>query len=252
MVRAAFYDQNGVKKGAWSADEDEKLRSYIEKYGHSNWRELPRFAGLSRCGKSCRLRWMNYLKPELKHGNYTQEEDALILKLHEQFGNRWSLIASRLAGRTDNEIKNHWNTNLKKRAAEAKITNMHSAESSHANTTGMSECEAEGTVLAEFIPPHLILESSPLSPSTSSNAEFSGSLNTDRGSIMGMSNSSEIYEASSGDFWTEPFVSENMLHHIGYPSPSSSMARGGFEVPYADLLYDDTADLFYQVMQELP
>nr|GMD35160.1 myb-related protein Myb4-like [Ipomoea batatas] len=70
--------------------------------------------GLSRCGKSCRLRWMNYLRPNIKRGNYTQEEDQLILKMHRQLGNKWSAIAAHLPGRTDNEIKNHWHTSLKK------------------------------------------------------------------------------------------------------------------------------------------
>ncbi|KAK2379854.1 transcription factor MYB14 [Trifolium repens] len=87
MVRGLFYDKNGVKKGAWSKEEDECLSDYIHKHGHSNWRQLPKLAGLTRCGKSCRLRWLNYLKPNLKHGNYTREEDEMIIKLHHHFGN---------------------------------------------------------------------------------------------------------------------------------------------------------------------
>ncbi|MFQ6662991.1 hypothetical protein Gotur_030668, partial [Gossypium turneri] len=76
-----------MKKGEWSAEEDDKLRTYVQKYGHWNWHQLPKFAGLKRCGKSCRWRWMNYLRPGLKRGNFTEEEDELIIKLHEQFGN---------------------------------------------------------------------------------------------------------------------------------------------------------------------
>ncbi|KAE8664059.1 Detected protein of unknown function [Hibiscus syriacus] len=87
MVRAPFYDKNGVKKGAWSPEEDDKLRSFIETFGHCKWRQLPKLAGLQRCGKSCRLRWVNYLRPEVKHGNFTEEENALILRLHEEYGN---------------------------------------------------------------------------------------------------------------------------------------------------------------------
>lgn len=115
MVRAPCCEKMGLKRGPWSLEEDEILTSYIQKHGHGNWRALPKLAGLLRCGKSCRLRWINYLRPDIKRGNFTNEEEENIIKLHEMLGNRWSAIAAKLPGRTDNEIKNVWHTHLKKK-----------------------------------------------------------------------------------------------------------------------------------------
>lgn len=101
------------KRGAWSAEEDKKLVDYVMQYGEKRWRTVPDLVGLNRCGKSCRLRWLNYVKPGIKRGNISKEEEHLIIRLHNLIGNRWALIAGRLPGRTDNEIKNYWNTYLK-------------------------------------------------------------------------------------------------------------------------------------------
>lgn len=105
----------GIKKGPWTPEEDELLANYIRKEGQGRWRTLPKRAGLLRCGKSCRLRWMNYLRPSVKRGRIAPDEEDLILRLHRLLGNRWSLIAGRIPGRTDNEIKNYWNTCLSKK-----------------------------------------------------------------------------------------------------------------------------------------
>ncbi|KQJ91191.1 protein ODORANT1 [Brachypodium distachyon] len=118
MGRQPCCDKLGVKRGPWTAEEDKKLMGFILRSGAGGrccWRAVPKMAGLLRCGKSCRLRWTNYLRPDLKRGLLTHDEEQLVVDLHASLGNRWSKIAAKLPGRTDNEIKNHWNTHIKKK-----------------------------------------------------------------------------------------------------------------------------------------
>ncbi|KAL2324851.1 hypothetical protein Fmac_023909 [Flemingia macrophylla] len=116
--KSSFENEDNVKQGAWSAEEDKMLINYIQLHGEGNWSELSKRAGLKRRGKSCRLRWLNYLKPDIKRGNISKDEEDLVIRLHNLLGNRWSLIAGRLPGRTDNEIKNYWNTYLRKKVEQ--------------------------------------------------------------------------------------------------------------------------------------
>ncbi|CAE6243137.1 unnamed protein product [Arabidopsis arenosa] len=115
MGRIPCCEKENVKRGQWTPEEDNKLASYIAQHGTRNWRLIPKNAGLQRCGKSCRLRWTNYLRPDLKHGQFSETEEHIIVKFHSVLGNRWSLIAAQLPGRTDNDVKNYWNTKLKKK-----------------------------------------------------------------------------------------------------------------------------------------
>ncbi|XP_051136732.1 transcription factor MYB16-like [Andrographis paniculata] len=108
-------DKVELRKGPWTREEDQKLLSYVQEHGHGSWRSLPAKAGLERCGKSCRLRWTNYLRPDIKRGKFSSHEEKTIIRLHALLGNRWSAISAYLPKRTDNEIKNYWNTRLKKR-----------------------------------------------------------------------------------------------------------------------------------------
>lgn len=82
-------DEANLKKGPWTPEEDQKLVDYINKHGHGSWRTLPKHAGLNRCGKSCRLRWANYLRPDIKRGKFSEEEERIIINLHSVLGNKY-------------------------------------------------------------------------------------------------------------------------------------------------------------------
>ncbi|XP_057856136.1 myb-related protein 330 [Cryptomeria japonica] len=115
MGRIPCSRQVKLNRGPWTPEEDLCLTNYVQAHGEGRWRSLSKKAGLLRSGKSCRLRWMNYLRPDVKRGHILPDEEDLILRLHRLLGNRWSLIAGRLPGRTDNDIKNYWNSHLSKK-----------------------------------------------------------------------------------------------------------------------------------------
>ncbi|MED6177067.1 hypothetical protein PIB30_094234 [Stylosanthes scabra] len=106
--------EGSLKKGPWTSTEDAILIEYVKKHGEGNWNAVQRHSGLARCGKSCRLRWANHLRPDLKKGAFTEEEEWRIIELHAKIGNKWARMAGELPGRTDNEIKNYWNTRIKR------------------------------------------------------------------------------------------------------------------------------------------
>lgn len=121
MVRIPSCDKLNLKRGLWTAEEDAKVLAHVSKHGTSNWTSAPKKAGLRRCGKSCRLRRTNYLRPDLKHHNFTSQEEELIIRLHAAIGSRWAIIAQQLPGRTDNDVKNYWNTKLRRKLSEMGI-----------------------------------------------------------------------------------------------------------------------------------
>ncbi|CAA0808793.1 Transcription factor MYB82 [Striga hermonthica] len=112
------------KKGFWKPEEDMILKKYVETHGEGNWTLVSKKSGLLRGAKSCRLRWKNYLRPNIKRGTMSEDEKDLIIRLHKLLGNRWSLIAGRLPGRTDNEVKNYWNTHMIKKSPQITHKNL--------------------------------------------------------------------------------------------------------------------------------
>ncbi|CAN1247271.1 Transcription factor MYB1 [Linum grandiflorum] len=135
---------------AWTEEEDNLLRKCIEQYGEGKWHRVPLLAGLNRCRKSCRLRWLNYLRPNINRGTFSPEEVQLIVKLHKL----WSLIAGRLPGRTANDVKNYWNCHLSKRLP------------SDDQPLQISAASAPSSAL-EIIRPYSAATTMPLSPASS-------------------------------------------------------------------------------------
>uniref|UniRef100_A0A8I6WD49 Uncharacterized protein n=2 Tax=Hordeum vulgare subsp. vulgare TaxID=112509 RepID=A0A8I6WD49_HORVV len=134
-----------ARKGPWTEKEDAQLVWFVRLLGERRWDFLAQVSGLRRTGKSCRLRWVNYLHPGLKRGRITADEERLILTLHAEWGSRWSRIARKLPGRTDNEIKNYWRTHMRKKAQEEKMMakNKASSDSTAANSlTTTTTCSA--------------------------------------------------------------------------------------------------------------
>ncbi|KAL8152855.1 hypothetical protein V2J09_010615 [Rumex salicifolius] len=225
MGRAPCCDKANVKKGPWSPEEDAQLKDYIHSQGTGgNWIALPQKAGLKRCGKSCRLRWLNYLRPNIKHGEFTEEEDSIICSLFANIGSRWSIIAAQLPGRTDNDIKNYWNTKLKKKLMMGMANN--NTISSKSQMSNHKEIKPN----TAYKNPMLSSSSSSSSPppyntslanyynAPSSALSFTG---FDHPTLMGNSSNSLCTSAST-------FLHSNYLAFGGAQEPSCSSSDGSY------------------------
>ncbi|KAK3018655.1 hypothetical protein RJ639_002708 [Escallonia herrerae] len=241
MARTPCCDKSGLKKGTWTPEEDKKLIAYVTKHGCWNWRQLPKYAGLSRCGKSCRLRWMNYLRPNIKRGNYSKQEEDLIVNLHASLGNRWSAIAAQLPGRTDNEVKNHWHTYLKKRSGQNSISRDAKLSSKKDVIIQKKLLKPELSHLHNAT--HQILESSPFLPQTSSSelsSSASGKDCTTRATEDDVS-PVEMFADIGGNFWTEVFLADNYPTNEHFLAP---LIEPGVLYPSSPIIGEELFSLY--------
>lgn len=256
MGRAPCCEKMGLKKGPWTPEEDKILVNHIQSFGHSNWRALPKQAGLLRCGKSCRLRWINYLRPDIKRGNFTAEEEDAIIQLHQMLGNRWSAIAARLPGRTDNEIKNVWHTHLKKRLepttkpASQAPKRKPKKQQQQPETTAVTALEGPTTGAVVPVSPEQSLSTSTTSTTTDYSAASSMENNAD---------SSTSEEEEEEDYQIDDsFWSETLAMTVDSSDDSGMQAAFGGAPSSVTSTNDDDMDfwlkLFMQAgdMQNLP
>nr|WDE20663.1 MYB transcription factor MYB9 [Narcissus tazetta subsp. chinensis] len=256
MGRHSCCYKQKLRKGLWSPEEDEKLLNHITKHGHGCWSSVPKQAGLQRCGKSCRLRWINYLRPDLKRGTFSEEEENLIIELHEVLGNRWSQIAAKLPGRTDNEIKNLWNSYIKKKLRQRGID-----PSTHKPISEIEEDEKEKTAANNSVTSiatakEFFKDKFYANLESSSNSRASNSLGfsplTQLNSVPSQFSrlfdinpecycSSPIPTASSLDTKTETNVTLESNHVNAIPYKGNN--DGGEMLPWTDLILDKDTQL---------
>ncbi|KAF3790953.1 Myb-related protein [Nymphaea thermarum] len=214
------HEEAQTRKGPWTEQEDLQLVGFVGLFGERRWDFIAKVSGLNRTGKSCRLRWVNYLRPDLKHGRMTPQEESLVLELHARWGNRWSRIARKLPGRTDNEIKNYWRTHMRKKAQERSLSENSSLLSSPCSySTSLSSDPRPARSMVEGEPP--VLEKS---------AGVMGSCEMSQRGVA----CEETAEASSGpgfmeQMWKEIAASETLVFPVyesegGSALPCNSMA----------------------------
>ncbi|CAL5208732.1 unnamed protein product [Lathyrus oleraceus] len=263
MGRHSCCYKQKLRKGLWSPEEDEKLLNYITKHGHGCWSSVPKLAGLQRCGKSCRLRWINYLRPDLKRGAFSQQEENLIIELHAVLGNRWSQIAAQLPGRTDNEIKNLWNSCLKKRLRQSGIDpNTHKPlseiENDNEKTLTANKSNQKASVSSNEVmslvmePTKASIDGYPLEVSTSSKINNNGSSSHEL--FLDRFNTTGYFSFQNMNYGSNIGISENPNASICFTptSSSSQMMSDTNSVINSNILHSVTTSIFQTPTQVKP
>ncbi|XP_043705199.1 transcription factor MYB36-like [Telopea speciosissima] len=224
MGRSPCCDKANVKRGPWSPEEDTALKNYVQRYGTGgSWISLPTKAGLKRCGKSCRLRWLNYLRPDIKHGGFTEEEVNIICSLYNSIGSRWSIIASHLPGRTDNDVKNYWNTKLKKKLLAGKNgVYLSNTVTPSCNTSFTTLPLSSEVGLVQNLNPNTLIVSDPTQ--FSSSQEISSGISIASSSSLAMDNSYVSWPSNGGSEDDYGFFMD-----LGFGSPYDILNGFGFQ-----------------------
>ncbi|KAK8535323.1 hypothetical protein V6N13_081459 [Hibiscus sabdariffa] len=249
MGRSPCCTKEELNKGAWTALEDKLLISYIQAHGDGQWTNVPERAGLKRSGKSCRLRWLNYLRPDIKRGNISHDEEELIIRLHNLLGNRWSLIAGRLPGRTDNEIKNYWNTSLGKKAKAQTFVGtppgkstkkMVSTESGATEPSSSSQAvKANTEVVRTQATRCSSQEKFPLRPPASQDIDVTN-LTPLQGRIDQEMGDGAMVEAHTATLVLDSLYSDDGSHLLNFEVNDLLKASGGeFEEPFGEAMFED-------------
>ncbi|KAI4374785.1 hypothetical protein MLD38_012737 [Melastoma candidum] len=244
-----------LKKGPWTTVEDAVLMEYVQNNGEGNWNAVQKNTGLARCGKSCRLRWTNHLRPNLKKGPFTPEEERQIIELHSQLGNKWARMAAQLPGRTDNEIKNYWNTRIKCRIRQGLPLYPHdviqqpqpsstpSAPNSQATMRGLEPISSNPIRLQSRPPPIQVLSPSMRSAQLLANAPTSLSFSPQ----FGQHYNNSFYSPSTS--MTSPLSNPLQMTPVQASSPSSSFR---YKRSYHDISLNTGFSLSYPMSQGSP
>ncbi|XP_028782892.1 transcription factor MYB113-like [Neltuma alba] len=213
---------SGLRTGKWCKEEDDLLKACVLKYGEGKWHLIPQRSGLKRCRKSCRLRWLNYLKPDIKWGDFSEDEIDMMIRLHRLLGNRWSLIAGRLPGRTPNGVKNYWKTHM---SEKGRLVSSQGRE---------LEEKAEETTMRSRTPTVIKPQAFSLSPSRSSSSWWrnknpdGGEVSEDKSASSGSGPDEEqnqkLVDEESVEWWKCLLLDDNDIENEGQEKIGSSLS----------------------------